>query len=81
MADRERRPANCEWGALKCCNLLEEDDILARQGKVNNLYNSLSSHKASFFINKLKIVFQRSFLVMEQGTVFCYPAAPCQPYR
>jgi hypothetical protein len=53
MADRERRPANCEWGALKSCNLLEEDDILARQGKVNISYISIFQGKASFFINVL----------------------------
>lgn len=53
MADRERRPAKQQWGALKCCNLLEEDDILARQGKVNTLYSRFVLHKASFFINEL----------------------------
>jgi hypothetical protein len=50
MADRERRPAEYQWGAVKSCNLLEEDDILARQGKVNISYTNIFNSKASFFI-------------------------------
>ncbi|WP_160295209.1 hypothetical protein [Geobacter sp. OR-1] len=52
MADRERRPAMTAWGAVKSCNLREEDDITARQGNVNISYTSIFSNKASFFIKR-----------------------------
>ncbi|GAM08552.1 hypothetical protein OR1_00824 [Geobacter sp. OR-1] len=40
------------WGAVKSCNLREEDDITARQGNVNISYTSIFSNKASFFIKR-----------------------------